>query len=250
MTEAEKPRKRIELIDTLRGVAVFLMVFHHFFYDLCWLLGDWTAEVFGSRWVLFSNPVFNFLHYVFAGLFIFLAGLSCRLSRSNLKRGAICFAIAMAMTFVTSLPVIDSPIRFGVLHLLGTCMMIYGLAADKNVPRFLRLGIYLVLFAASFWLVSSVSTEEIAKWLFPLGWTYPGFYSADYFPLFPWLFVFLVGSWAGYYVADKKLPARFYDRKGVPFFSWLGKKALIIYIIHQPILYGLVMLIKLISQNG
>ena len=105
-------------------------------------------------------------------------------------------------------------------------------------------------FAAQIRLTSSVSTEEIAKWLFPLGWTYPGFYSADYFPLFPWLFVFLVGSWAGYYVADKKLPARFYDRKGVPFFSWLGKKALIIYIIHQPILYGLVMLIKLISQNG
>ncbi|MBQ1703219.1 MAG: DUF1624 domain-containing protein, partial [Oscillospiraceae bacterium] len=89
MTEAEKPRKRIELIDTLRVVAVFLMVFHHFFYDLCWLLGDWTAEVFGSRWVLFSNPVFDFLHYIFAGLFIFLAGLSCRLSRSNLRRGAI-----------------------------------------------------------------------------------------------------------------------------------------------------------------
>ncbi len=250
MTEAEKPRTRIELIDALRGVAVFLMVFHHFFYDLCWLLGDWTAEVFGSRWVLFSNPVFDFLHYIFAGLFIFLAGLSCRLSRSNLRRGTICFAIAMAMTFVTSLPLIDSPIRFGVLHLLGLSMMIYGLAADKNVPRFLRLGIYLALFAASIWLTSSVSTEEIAKWLFPLGWTYPGFYSADYFPLFPWLFVFLVGSWAGYYVADKKLPARFYDRKGVPFFSWLGKKALIIYIIHQPILYGLVMLIKLISQNG
>ena len=39
MTEAQ-PKKRIELIDTLRGVAVFLMVFHHFFYDLCWLLGD------------------------------------------------------------------------------------------------------------------------------------------------------------------------------------------------------------------
>ncbi len=96
-------------------------------------------------------------------------------------------------------------------------------------------------------LTSSVSTEEIVKWLFPLGWTYPGFYSADYFPLFPWFFVFLVGSWAGYYVAERKLPERFYELKGVPFFSWLGRRSLFIYVIHQPILYGLVMLILLIS---
>ena len=151
------------------------------------------------------------------------------------------------MTFVTSLSFIDSPIRFGVLHLLGVSMMLYGLAADKNVPRALRLAVYAALFAASIWLVSSVSTEEITRWLFPLGWTYPGFYSADYFPLFPWLFVFLIGSWAGYYVAERKLPERFYELKGVPFFSWLGRRSLFIYVIHQPILYGLVMLILLIS---
>ncbi len=61
---------RIDIIDAARGLAVILMVFHHAFFD--------AVEFLGAPPWLFSNPVFNFLHYVFAGLFIFLAGVSSR----------------------------------------------------------------------------------------------------------------------------------------------------------------------------
>ena len=226
-------RKRIELIDTWRGLAVFLMVIHHFFYDLC--------AFAGAPWWLFTNPVFDLLHYVFAGSFIFLSGVSSRFSRSNLKRGAICFGIAMVMTVVTTF--MGMPIRFGVLHLLGTCMLIYGVAGkalDNLIPHIFQPVIYAILGIISA-LALRIDIGEAALFLFPFGWTYPGFSSSDWFPLFPWMFVFLVGTAAGWYIAEGKAPGWFYDWKGVPALSWLGKRALIVYVIHQPVLYGVTM---------
>ena len=77
MTGSDNPsqRKRIDLIDALRGLAVLLMVFHHLMFDL--------VEFLGAPTWFFANPVFNFLHYIFAGVFIFLSGVSSQFSRSN-----------------------------------------------------------------------------------------------------------------------------------------------------------------------
>ena len=116
MSGTERPA-RIELMDALRGLAVCLMVLHHFLYDLCAFLG--------APWWLFTNPVFDVLHYFFAGLFIFLSGISSDFSRSNLKRGAKAMAIALGITLVTYF--MDMTIVFGVLHLLASCMLLFGL---------------------------------------------------------------------------------------------------------------------------
>jgi len=85
----------------------------------------------------------------------------------------------------------------------------------------------------------SYPLEGPGLWLF--GWVQPGFYSADYFPLFPWLFVFLLGTWAGAYVVEGRLPERFYTWT-VPFFPEVGRRSFLIYLLHQPVLYGLVSL--------
>jgi uncharacterized membrane protein len=145
----------------------------------------------------------------------------------------------VALTLVTSLPLIDMPIRFGVLHLLGFCMIFYGLTRRvwDAVPRLFAPVLYIALLVGTA-LATAIPTK--LSWLWMLGWTAPDFYSADYFPIFPWLFVFLLGTWAGRYIAERRLPAWFYDTR-VPVLPAVGKKALIIYILHQPVLYGLVL---------
>ncbi|MDR2771092.1 MAG: DUF1624 domain-containing protein, partial [Clostridiales Family XIII bacterium] len=70
------------------------------------------------------------------------------------------------------------------------------------------------------------------SWLFPFGFRSAGFYSADYFPLFPYLFVFLAGSAAGTLVKHLPAAAR---RAHIRPLAYLGRHSLLIYLLHQPI---------------
>ena len=189
MSGTERPA-RIELMDALRGLAVCLMVLHHFLYDLCAFLG--------APWWLFTNPVFDVLHYFFAGLFIFLSGISSDFSRSNLKRGAKAMALALGITLVTYF--MDMTIVFGVLHLLASCMLLFGLTRKlwEALPAWVLPVLCLALIFLTAPCADGVTTQTPQLWLF--GFTTPDFASADYFPLLPWFFVFLLGAWAGRYV--------------------------------------------------
>jgi len=229
--------KRIEIIDALRGLSVILMVFHHFFYNL--------AEFMGAPWWIYSNPVFDILSPFFAGLFIFLSGVSSRFSRGNTNRGAKALIIAMLITYVTVR--MGMPIWFGVLHLLGFSMLFFGITQKfwDIIPRKAAPIIYITVIITTALLREHVDITVSNVWLHDivsiLGWPQKGFISLDYFPLLPWIFVFLLGTWAGIYIKDRKLPEWFYEAK-FPFFPAVGRKALFIYVLHQPVLYGLVML--------
>ncbi len=233
--------QRIEAMDAARGLSLFLMVFYHFFYDLVVFAG-------APLWVL-RNPVFDPLQYFFAGLFILISGVSCNFSHGNVRRALKTLAVALAVTLVTT--ILNMPIVFGILHLLGTCMLFYGLTqrfwqmlgekAPRLVPALCLAGIFLT---ARF--VNGYPSRTPHLWMF--GLVTPTFYSSDYFPLLPWIFVFLLGAWAGKYVREGRLPPRFYTAR-IPFFPVLGRHSLLVYIVHQPVLYGLTMLIVLILHR-
>jgi uncharacterized membrane protein len=224
--------RRIDCIDALRGLSVVLMVAHHLLYDL--------VEFMGAPAWLFSNPVFDALHYLFAGIFVFLSGVSSRFSRSNVRRGLITLGAALAVTAVTWF--IKMPVWFGILHLLASCMLLYGVLRGplERISRPAAPFIYAAGFAAS---AAAVRwTNPGGGYLWALGWPGPRFWSSDYFPLFPWLFVFLMGTWAGAYIAEGSLPRRFYETK-IPLLAAIGRKSLIIYLAHQPVLYLIMMAI-------
>lgn len=235
----EQASRRIELIDAIRGFDLFVMVAHHVCYDLC--------AFCGFPWVWFSNPVWNVVHYLSAGTFVLLAGVSSNFSRSNVRRGLKALGIAAAITVVTY--VMGMQILFGVLHLLGTCMVLYGLTQRfwQRLPAWVIPVLSAVGILATGKLVNGYPTTIPGLWMF--GLTTPSFYSSDYFPLLPWVFVFLLGTWSGKYIRDGRLPRGFYEAKA-PFLAAVGRRSLLIYVVHQPVIYALTMLgLMLFERN-
>jgi len=234
----EEKKKRIEIIDALRGLAVTLMVIHHALYN--------SAAFLGAPWWVYSNPVFRVLQALFVGLFIAISGVSSRFSRGNIERGSIVIVISVIITYVTTR--MEMPINFGILHLLGFLMIFYGLTRKlwDKIPRKIAPYIYIVLTIVTalmrVYLSPSSDNLVIRDLLSVLGWRQPGFVSFDYQTILPWIFVFLFGTWAGEYVREGKFPSWFYEMK-VPFFPFVGRNALLIYVLHQPVLYGVAMLI-------
>ncbi len=239
-----KPQKiRYALLDELRGFMVLCMVFYHWFLSVYMMFGfDFADKLF-----VFFTPV----EPVFAGGFILLSGMMCGFSRSNLKRGVALALISAAMTGVTlwlSSYVGDVQILFGILHLLSFSMIFCGLFNFilKRINRWVGLLVSLSLFILTYGFdwggdilgLSNLLPQSImnSEYLFPFGIIQPGFYSADYFSIIPWFFLFL----AGYYLFKFHLIERFekiFLPSRIKPLAFLGRHALIIYILHQPLIY-------------
>jgi uncharacterized membrane protein len=117
-------------------------------------------------------------------------------------------------------------------------MIIYGFAGKyfERLNRYLAAPLFLILFAVTW--VWTENTLVKATWLWPLGFMYSGFYSADYFPLMPWFFLFLLGTWLGGIIREQKEDSWLYIPVH-PALTWPGRHSLIIYLLHQPVLYGI-----------
>ena len=216
-----------------------LMVAYHLLHNLVVFLG-------APIW-MFHNPAFVVLQPFFSGLFIFLSGVSSRFSRSNIKRGLLALVVAAAVTIATE--IIGMPIWWGVLHLLAFCMVFFGLTQKlwDKIPEIILPVVFVILIIAGAVATANIHITCPHPWLryivSVLGWRQEGFVSFDFFPILPWMFIFMLGTWAGIYIKDRKLPEWFYGYK-VPIFPIVGRKALLIYILHQPILYGVVIGIR------
>ena len=138
----------------------------------------------------------------------------------------------------------DVVVKFGVLHLLGVCMLVY--PAFKKLPPAMLTVLGLVIAITGYAIRGVVVPQH---WLFPLGLTYEGFTSSDYFPLFPQLGYFLIGAAIGKTAYREKrtlLPGAFQQTPVARFFCWCGRQSLFIYLLHQPIVYGLLELVLLL----
>ena len=137
-------KKRIVLIDNLRGLALIYMVFFHFIYDMAYLVPtEWGRAALAANHdiVIFDTASF-----------ILLAGISSAFSRSNLKRGGRLLAIGIVFTLVTAFIFPGQAIYFGILQLLGSCMVLYGAFENRlrKLPTVVMLAVCAVIFALTF----------------------------------------------------------------------------------------------------
>jgi len=235
--------KRFTEIDALRGIAIIMVVIYHLVFDLHFF-GVLDGLLPAGGWLIFGR--------IAAFLFVFLAGVSIHLSFERAKiekkfkfskylaRGAGIFALGMIISFATWIYPHDGFIIFGILHLIGICIVL-GYFFERFYFANLILGATGI--AIGFWANYRFSDNFI---LFIFGFPLDGLWTLDYFPIFPWLGVFLVGMFFGKLMYPK-LRRRISDLKCENQFcrmlSVFGQNTLLIYFVHQPIiLLGLTIL--------
>ncbi|CAH0542764.1 hypothetical protein [Oscillospiraceae bacterium] len=233
-------KPRIWELDALRGVCILCVIVVHFLFDLSFFGGlDLTLPAW-----------YVFLQEYGGAIFVVLSGVCVTLGSKSVRRGLIVFACGMLITAVTygmyrlGMSGADVVVKFGVLHLLGVCMLVY--PAFKKLPP-AALALLGLAIAITGYAIRGVVVPQ--HWLFPLGLTYEGFTSSDYFPLFPQLGYFLIGAAIGKTAYREKktlLPGSFQKTPVARFFCWCGRQSLFIYLLHQPIVYGLLELVLLL----
>ena len=182
-------------------------------------------------------------------MFILLSGFCLPLGHHPVRRGAQVFGAGALVTAVTLLFMPEDVVWFGVLTLIGSAMMFTGLAQKwlEKIPPvpglLLSFGLFgLTRHAARGYLGFGSGRIALPGRLYAnyftayLGFYPAGFYSTDYFPLLPWLFLF----WAGFYLhrlagRHRMEPLR---RSVCPPLGWLGRHSLLLYLLHQPVIFG------------
>lgn len=200
------------------------------------------------------------LYYFFAPLepifaigFIFICGFCTEFSRSPLKRGILALLAGFGVTAVTLLMMLfgmNEPIYFGILHLLGTCLVLSVIIKKliKDIKSPIIPSALVILFLLFYNLpngyfgignLTVMVPESIYElgFLFPLGFPSEGFMTGDYFPLFPWAFVFFGGMSMACYTKGR-LP-QFFAKSRIKPLSFIGRRSLLFYLVHQPVWYGI-----------
>lgn len=238
-------KPRVRGLDFLRGLAVLNMIAYHAMYDMVYFFAIINAPWYGgTAGYLWQQSI--------CWGFILASGASLNYGKKTLRHALVLFGCAGLLSFVTALAGASMFVAFGILHMLACSLLVFALAKPliKKMPNKLGAAIFFGLFAVfkslpqgylgflDFGIVKMPKWLYSTKFLFALGLPSAGFYSSDYFPLVPWFFLFLAGFYAFGTVKQKALlkPA------GKNPLEWAGRHSLIIYMLHQPIIYGLLWL--------
>ena len=204
---------RYRLLDELRGLNLISMMLYHGMWDVVFLFG------ITQKWYI-GRPGF-------------------------LWQQSICWVfLLLSLLFLP-----EDVVWFGVLTLLGSAMLLT--AVLDGLLRRIPPAAGVVVSAALFWVTYPTMR---GFWNLPggrlalpqalyangltayLGFMPKDFFSTDYFPLLPWLFLF----WVGYFLHQLAGRAGMEPlrRSVCPPLGWMGRHSLVIYLLHQPVILG------------
>lgn len=245
-------RERLYLLDSIRGFSLINMIAYHALYDVVYIFGHpiaWYESEIGYIW-----------QQSICWCFILLSGACFSLGKHPVRRGATIFAMGCLISIITALVMPQQRVRFGILSFIGIAMIITQLLVPllKKIPPFAGLLGSLFLFLMTklvpsgafgigdYPLILLPTALYQNKFLYPLGFPYSGFFSSDYFSLIPWIFLY----WTGVYLSfcgKKLLSSKVFYQK-IPSFHWVGQYSLWIYMVHQPVVYGALLVLHTISK--
>jgi len=245
-------RQRFWEIDMLRGVAIVMMVIFHLLWDL------WSFRIMPDL-VLYAG-FWKYFQRTTAISFLILVGVSLTVSYRRerekaggaqsawekfLRRGLRIFGIGLCFTIfgmVSGYANVDiGYVDIGILHLIGIAIMvIYPLLGYRWINLILW-----VLFVIVGGFVQRIELSH--NWLVYFGLHTSNYYPLDYFPIFPWLGVVLLGVFLGNTFYGKHgrmiLLPDWGELPPVRLLRFLGRHSLIIYVIHQPLMIAILYLL-------
>jgi uncharacterized membrane protein len=229
------PSNRVQLIDVLRGTAIVLMAAYHFCFDLNY----YAFTHFNFNYSLFWLGLRAFILTLFLGL----VGISLTLATANgfnpqryFRRLAWLAACATLVSISSRILFPDSWIFFGVLHFI-LLASVFGLA-------FLRLYWGKLILGAGLIAIGLTIQHPLFNhpWLQWFGLMTHKPITEDYVPLLPWFGVVLVGMFLGKRFLrsawQSPLSGWHSDSVAVKSFALAGRHSLLIYMLHQPVLMG------------
>ena len=238
-------KRRYFWIDNIRAIAMISMIIYHAVWDLVYL--------YGMDWNWYRSDLAHFWQQSICWTFILLSGFCWSFSKNPLKQGMLVSASGIIVTIVTLIFSYESRVIFGVLNLIGASVLL--MIPLKNyfekLPSVTGFLLMLLLFALTYGINDRyLGFFGLEFWEVPLGFYknlitaflgFPAlsFYSSDYFSLFPWVFLYFSGYFLYRMWKENRISGANCLNRKLPVLTWLGKHSLIFYMLHQPVIYGM-----------
>lgn len=232
---------RYDALDALRGVAMVWMTAFHFCFDL---------NHFGYlRQDFYRDPLWTWQRTAIVSLFLLCAGIGQAVAASQQqtwarfwRRWVQIAACALLVSLGSWWMYPGSFIYFGVLHGMAVMLLLVRLSAGWGHWRWWLGAIALAVpwaapHAIQAWPQAAVLNERWLNWLGLISYK-PR--TEDYVPLLPWLGVMWWGMALGQWLLRER-PAALTQPLGRAgrALAWLGRWSLTYYMLHQPVLIGL-----------
>ena len=220
-------KKRYLELDFIRGTAIVLMVIFHLSFDLNYYHLIEINIYHGEFWKYFRDLII-FLFMISVGISLYIVNEKHLNVSKSLMRLFKLFVVALLISVVSYLIYPTSWIYFGIIHLIFVSSVLA--LAFVRLPQ-IALGLGLVIIGA--YLCCDINMD----WLYDLSakWLSLPPVTQDIGHLFPWVGVVYLGIYVGY----RKWFDWGMESNGVTErVAFLGRHALIIYLIHQPLMMG------------
>ena len=223
---SNKDNSRFIFIDVLRGFTIILMVVFHFSFDLNYL-GFIKIDIMNHPFWYFLPRLIVFLFFIAVGMSLTLVHKKKIKWSAFLKRFLKLVLLALLISIVTYFLFPENWIYFGTLHSIALVSLMS--LPFLKFPK-IALALALLLFIPSI------------IWDLNLPWFEMAHSSFDYISPFPWVGACLLGIFA----VSKNLHKIYCNQNNqiIKSLNFMGRHSLVIYLIHQPILFGLLYVIK------
>jgi uncharacterized membrane protein len=237
---------RFDRLDALRGLAMAWMTLFHFCFDLNHF--GWIKQNF------YQDPVWTWQRTAIVSLFLLCAGAGQAVAVHQAqswqrfwRRWAQVAACAVLVSLGSYLMYPGSFIYFGVLHGIAAMLIITRLIAPWGAWLW-PLGAvaiatkFIAASAIPAWPALHFLNEKAFNWI---GWVSQLPITEDYVPLFPWLGVMCWGMAAAQWLLQHR-PALLSGPVPAPmkWLAFLGTWSLTYYMLHQPVMMGVMMVVK------